>query len=90
MVTCFRIINGRKIVTLGMAVVIAVGSAYRESLSVKKDEGGIHVIRKETDINLSGDELHGDIIADLINRYGGILADLSGDSVEETFIKPFP
>ena len=40
----------------------------------------------EMDIDLCGDELHGNIIADAINRNCGVLTDFSGNPVIKTVI----
>ncbi len=58
-------------------------------LAIKENVGRIHVIRKKTYLDFCRDELHGDIKADLVNRYGGILSYFAGDAVKEAFIEPF-
>ena len=57
-----------------MAVFVAIGLSDRELLIIKQDKGRSHVIWLETDINLCGDELHGNIITDAINRNRGVFA----------------
>ena len=73
-----------------MAVVIAVGLTDGELLIIQQDVGRSHVIREIADIHLCRDELHGNIIADLVNGNGGILAYLTGDTVIKTVIQPLP
>lgn len=63
-----------------MAVVIAVGPADGELLTIRQDVGGSHVIREIADIHFCGDELHGDIIADRVNGNGGIFPDFACDT----------
>ena len=54
------------------------------------DIGGRHVVRQEADIHLGGDELHRDIVGDLVNGDGGILVYLAGHAVEEAVLQPLP
>jgi hypothetical protein len=54
-------------------------------LPLIKDEGTGHIVRQEADLHFGGDELHGDVIGHLVNRYGGVLAHLPGDAVQEAF-----
>ena len=71
-----------------MAVVIAVGPADGELLTIHQDVGGSPVIRKIANINLCGNELHGDIIADRVNGNGGIFPDFACDTVVKTVFQP--
>ena len=71
-----------------MAVFVTIGLTDRELLIIKQDKCGCHVIWLEMDIYLCGDELHGDIIADTINRNCGVLTDFSGNPVVKTVIQP--
>ena len=71
-----------------MAVFVTIGFTDRELLIIKQDKCGHHVIWLETDIYLCGDELHGDIIADTINRNCGVLTNFSGNPVVKTVIQP--
>ena len=64
-----------------MAVFVTVCLTDGEFLTIRQDEGGIHVIREKTYIDFCRDELHGNIIADFVNGNGGILAHLTGDAV---------
>ena len=73
-----------------MAVVIAVRLADGELLVIKEDVGRSHVVRKIADIHFCSDELHGDIIADLVDGDGGILADFACDTVVKTVVQPLP
>lgn len=69
-----------------MAVFVAIGLANRELLIIKQNKCRRYVIWLETDIDLCGDELHGNIIADAINRNCGVLTDFSGNPVIKTAI----
>ena len=70
-----------------MAVIIAVGPADGELLIFKQNESRVHVIRKKSDIYFGRDELHGHIIADLVDGNGRVLADLACDTVIETVLQ---
>lgn len=72
-----------------MAVLITVGPARRIVLSIKKNVGRVHIAREKTDFDLCRYKLHGNIEADLVNRYGGIFPYLTGNTVEKARIKPF-
>ncbi len=62
-------------------IFVAIGLANRALLIIKQNKCRRHVIWLETDIDLCGDELHGNIIADAINRNCGVLTDFSGNPV---------
>ena len=72
-----------------MAVFVAVGPAEGKLLTIFEDIGTVHVIRKIPDIDLCGDELHGDVVRDVVDTDGGIPADLAGNAVIEAFLEPF-
>ena len=58
--------------------------------TVSRDDSRIEVVRPEEDLDLfTVRDLHGDVIADLINGDGGILPYLADDCVEEVLIQPF-
>lgn len=71
-----------------MAVLIAVGPADGELLIFKQNESRDHVIREKSDIYFGRDELHGHIIADLVDGNGRVLANLACDTVIETVLQP--
>lgn len=70
-----------------MAVLIAVGPADGELLIFKQNESRVHVIREKSDIYFGRDELHGHIIADLVDGNGRVLANLACDTVIETVLQ---
>lgn len=77
------IINGRSTITaLRVAVLIAIGSADRIFLLIHQDVSSVHVIGQIADIDLCRDELHGDIIADVVNGNRGVLTDLTSGAIE--------
>ena len=71
-----------------MAVLIAVGPADGELLIFKQNESRVHVIREISDIHFGRDKLHGHIIADLVDGNGGVLANLTGNTVLKTLLQP--
>ena len=56
--------------------------------SFVENKGSGHVSGLIADINLHGDELHGNIEAYFIDGNGGILIHFSGNTVQEAFIQP--
>ena len=70
-----------------MAVLIAVGPADGELLIFKQNESRVHVIREKSDSYFGRDELHGHIIADLVDGNGRVLANLACDTVIETVLQ---
>lgn len=57
-------------------------------LPVRKDISGRHIIRKEPDLYLLRNELHGHIIIDAVNRDGGIPVNPADNTVHEAFVQP--
>ncbi len=55
-----------------------------------KDVCGRHIIRKETDLHLGGNELRGYIIINTVNGDRGIPVDPAGNPVHEAFVQPGP
>ena len=70
-----------------MAVLIAVGPADGELLIFKHQESRVHGLREKSDSYFGIDELHGHIIADLVDGNGRVLANLACDTVIETVLQ---
>lgn len=73
-----------------MAVSHLVCQTDRIVLLIAENEGGSHVPRTVPYLHFCPDELHGYIVAVVIDGDSRILADLAVDTVQETFIQPFP
>lgn len=79
----------RRIIAFGMAVFYFVRFANRRFCVFIKDVGIVHIIGEITDRYFHSNELEGNIVAYLIDRYRGVFADFSGRPVIEAFIQPF-
>ena len=72
-----------------MTVFISIGTAEMKFFIFKQDKSRIHVAWNEAYIDLCGNELHGNIITDVINGDGRVFAYFTSDPVVKTVIQPF-